>query len=257
MEKSYMETDSGKIAYLSGGQGNHLLLLHSLNVSSESWKDVFQPLTQKYKVVALDMLGHGDSDKPSKNFLIEDYTRSVIQFMDKRGIEKAIVCGNSVGALLAVDLAASFPKRVEKLILVGCPARDAWERMERLVFSGLSLDAQGNPLPLSLAALSMTLAHPTPELLDWFNQQRAKAGLWVKNTMIAIALYDIFPKLPLVKCPTLVLFGAKDILAEKEKELLKGIKGAKSAILPDAGHVPQVDQPQAFLQAIDRFLNSQ
>jgi pimeloyl-ACP methyl ester carboxylesterase len=72
--------------------------------------------------------------------------------------------------------------------------------------------------------------------------------------MIAISLYDPFPKFPKIKCPTLVLFGEQDVLKEKEKEILKGIKGGKSVILRDAGHVPQMDQPEAFLKEVNQFL---
>ncbi len=256
MPKSFIQLESGKLAYLAGGKGKSLILLHSLNISADSWEKVFGPLSQSYSVYALDMFGHGDSDKPGKNLLIEDYARSVIEFMDRVKIEKAMVCGNSVGALMAVELGAVYPQRVEKLVLVGCPARDAWERMERLALSALSFDPQGNPQPLSVTDLKMTFAHPTPELAGWFNQLRAKAGVWVKKTMIAISLYDPFPKFPKIKCPTLVLFGDQDILKEKEKEILKGIKGAKSVILHDAGHVPQMDHPESFLREINQFLRS-
>jgi pimeloyl-ACP methyl ester carboxylesterase len=254
MPKSFIQLEDGKMAYLAGGKGKDLILLHSLNISAESWEKVFGPLTQNFTVHALDMFGHGDSEKPPKNLLVEDYARSVVQFMDRMKIGKAIVCGNSVGALTAVELGAVYPQRVEKLILVGCPARDAWERMERLALSALGFDAQGNPQPLSLADLKMTYAHPTPELAAWFNQLRAKAGAWVKKTLIAISLYDPFPKFPKIECPTLVLFGDQDVLKEKEKEILRGIKGAKSVILHDAGHVPQMDQPEAFLKEVNQFL---
>jgi len=254
LEKLSIPLAAGKISYLSGGQGENMILLHSLNLSARSWSKIFDPLAQKFTLYALDMPGHGDSDKPSQNYLIEDYAQSVITFMDKLKIDKAILCGNSVGALMAVEMAASYPQRIKKLILVGCPARDPWERMERLALSALSFDPEGNPRPFTMEELAMTFAHPTPDLLNWFNQERAKAGQWVKKTMIAISLYDVFPKLPLVQCPTLVLFGTKDILREKEKILLQGLKGSKSSLIEDAGHVPQVDQPEAFYKEVKRFL---
>jgi pimeloyl-ACP methyl ester carboxylesterase len=255
MKKSSTKIDAGKISYLSGGRGENLLLLHSLNLSADSWNRVFEPLSRNYTVYALDMLGHGDSDKPPKNYLIEDYAQSVIASMDQLKMDKSIVCGNSVGALIALEMAASYPKRVKNLILVGCPARDPWERMERLALSALGFDVQGNPQPLSMADLAMSFAHPNAELLNWFNRERAKAGLWVKKTMIAISLYDVFPKLRLVKCPTLILFGDKDILRDREKTLLQGIKGAKHALIEDAGHVPQVEKPESFLREVSRFLS--
>jgi pimeloyl-ACP methyl ester carboxylesterase len=58
-----------------------------------------------------------------------------------------------------------------------------------------------------------------------------------------------------VKCPTLILFGDKDILRDKEKTLLQGIKGAKHAVIEDAGHVPQVEKPEFFLREVSRFLS--
>jgi len=254
LEKLSIKLAAGKISYLSGGQGENMILLHSLNLSARSWEKIFDPLAQKFTLYALDMPGHGDSDKTSQNYLIEDYAQSVITFMDKLKIDKAILCGNSVGALMAVEMAASYPQRIEKLILVGCPARVSWERMERFALAALGFDAGGNPQPVSLAELAMTFAHPTPDLLNWFNQERAKAGQWVKKTMIAISLYDVFPKLPSVQCPTLVLFGTEDILREKEKLLLQGLKGSKSSLIEDAGHVPQVDQPEVFCKEVKRFL---
>jgi pimeloyl-ACP methyl ester carboxylesterase len=161
-----------------------------------------------------------------------------------------------VGALIALEIAAMHPERVEKLILVGCPARDAWQRLERLTLAAFDYDPQGNPKPLTLAKLAITYAHPSEQLLEWVNQQRTRAGLWVKKTLIAVSLYDIFPKLPIVKCPTLVLFGSQDYLREGENLLLDGIKGAEHALVEDAGHLPQVEKPQAFLKEVNRFLNA-
>lgn len=255
MEKQSISTESGKIAYFTGGQGKNILLLHSLNLSSDSWNRVFEPLTSKYGVFALDMLGHGDSDKPSGNFLIEDYAKSVITFMDKLKIEQTLLCGNSVGGLIALEMAASYPNRIDKLILVGCPAWDPWARIERLTLASFNFDMEGNPKPLSLAELALPLAHPTTDLLHWFNQQRAKAGLWVKKTLIAISLYDPLPRLGRVKCPTLILFGTKDILRDKEKVLLDGIKGSKLALIEDAAHIPQLEKPEEFLREITKFLS--
>lgn len=256
MEKQSAEVKEGKIAYLSAGQGQPLLLLHSLGVSGESWKEVFQPLAENYRVCALDMMGHGDSSKPPRNYLIEDYARNVIDFADKMGLEKIRLCGNSVGALVALEVAAGYPERVKSLVLVGCPGWNTWDRMERIMLSALSYDIEGNPLPVSQEQLAMTFTRVTPELMEWMSQQRAKAGLWMKKTMIAIGLYDVITRLPLVKCPTLVLFGSNDMLREQEQALLEGIPGAKHALVNDAGHLPQIDNPATFLQEVRSFLSS-
>jgi len=248
--------EEGKISYLNQGQGQPLLLLHSLGVSSESWTKVIEPLAETWSVYALDMMGHGDSDKPPRNFLIKDYARNVIRFADSLNLGQVILCGNSVGALVALEAAVSYPERVKALTLVGCPAWDSWERMDRLMLSGLNYDPEGNPILATAEQLAMSYTQVTPELIDWVNEQRAKAGLWMKKTMIAIGLYDVMPKLRLVKCPTLVVFGSEDMLRACEETLLKEISGATYALVPNAGHLPQLDNPQDFIREVKRFLNA-
>jgi len=216
---------------------------------------VFEPLTHHFKVFAPDMLGHGDSDKPSNDYLIEDYAQSIIDFMDHLRLEQAIFCGNSVGALVAIEIACSYPERVKKIILVGCPARGSWEKMEKLFISAQTFDSKGIPRPYSLTDLEKSFAFPSKELLDWFNYQREKAGIWVKKTLIAIALYDIFSKLPLIKCPTLIIYGTRDLLKDKEADLLKNIENSQSVTIKDAGHIPQYEKPLDFLTHVNRFLN--
>ncbi len=256
MKRLSIKLDEGRISYLTDGQGPPLLLLHSLGVSSDSWSKVIKPLAQSWSVYAWDMMGHGDSDKPPRNFLIEDYARNVTLFSDGLGLGQIILCGNSVGALIALEVAVSYPEKVKALILVGCPAWDAWGRIERLMLSALNYDIEGNPLAATKEQLAMSYTQVTKELIDWVNQQRAKAGLWMKKTMIAIGLYDVIPKLPLVRCPSLVVFGSEDLLREREAVLLEGMSDVKHVAVPNAGHLPQMDDPQGFLQEVNQFLSS-
>ena len=102
----------------------------------------------------------------------------------------------------------------------------------------------------------MSYTQITPVLIEWVNQQRAKAGQWMKKTIIAIGLYDAISKLPLVRCPTLVVFGSEDLLREREMALLEGISNAKHAVIHHAGHLPQMDNPQGFLQEVKQFLST-
>jgi pimeloyl-ACP methyl ester carboxylesterase len=255
MKRQSIKLDEGRLSYLAGGQGPPLLLLHSLGVSSESWSKVVEPLAENYSVYAWDMMGHGDSDKPPRNFLIKDYARNVLQFSDRLGLHQPTLCGNSVGALIALEVAAAHPEKVKALVLVGCPCWDAWGRLERLMLSASNYDSAGNPLPATKEQLAMSYTRVTGELIKWVDQQRARAGLWMKKTMIAIALYDAISRLPVVRCPTLVVFGSNDLLREREKVLLEGISGAKHAVVPDAGHLPQIDNPEGFLQTVKPFLS--
>ncbi|MFH1639946.1 MAG: alpha/beta hydrolase [Chloroflexota bacterium] len=256
MKPQFAKIDDGRISYTLDGQGPPLVLLHSLGVSSESWNKVIEPLAKSWSVYALDMLGHGDSDKPPRNYLIEDYTKNVIQFCERLGLEQIVLCGNSVGALIAIYIAATCPEKVKALILVGCPAWDPWGKIERIMLSALNYDIYSNPLPATNEQLAVSYTRVTPELIEWVNQQRTKAGQWMKKTMIAIALHDITPELPMIKCPTLILFGSEDYLREQEMVLINEIRDAKQAVIPNAGHLPQMDDPEGFLMEVNRFLSS-
>jgi len=250
-----MEIDAGRIAYVSGGKGPGLILMHSLGFSADAFGPVFDLLSEQYTVYALDILGHGYSDKTPKNFLIEDYARSVIAFMDKVGLEKTFVCGNSIGAFIGLEMAASFPDRVSKLILVGLAVRDEWQRMERLALAGHTADAEGNPIKMDAWQVApMGFTEMPPKRLAWINEEWARAGKWTLKGAIACTFYDVVTKLPLVQCPTLIIFGTRDIVRDAEKSLVGGIRGARSVLLENAGHLPQIDQPEAFTRTVKDFL---
>jgi len=258
MERLFLTLDVGRIAYFAEGQGPPLILLHGLNNAADVWCNVLGRLAQKYAVYAPDTLGHGYSDKPLRDYLVEDYALSTIAFMDRLGLGKITLCGNSFGGLIAVEIAATHPERVEKLILVGCPTRNAWERALRSILFAHRYDAEGKALPISMEELAIHYAYPTPELLEQVNQQRALTGIWARKGAIATAIYDALAKLPLVKCPTLVLNGEGDAIRAlgEEKNLLNSLKGSKLALVTDTKHLPQVEQPEAFVQEVNKFLSS-
>ncbi|MFH1484859.1 MAG: alpha/beta hydrolase [Chloroflexota bacterium] len=245
----------GQVHYQEAGEGTPLLLLHSLGSSVFSWAKVVRPLAQKHTVYALDTMGQGDSDKPSRDYAIEDYGGSVIEFMKSMNIDKATLIGNSIGASIASEVSASNPHLVNKLVLVGCPFRETEEeRREALELSKAQYDAAANPLPRSLDDLKQTYFHVSEELQKRVNAERAKAGVWCWKAMLALNKYDPTAVVGKISCPTLLIFGDKDMLRAKEEALKGRIRGSKLVIIPSAGHVPQVDNPEAFLDAVLPFV---
>ena len=86
MKETAVQTKDGKLFYRFEGQGEPLILLHSLGVSSESWRHVIEQLSRKFSVYAVDLMGHGNSDKPDKNYEIYQYAENVIELMNALGI---------------------------------------------------------------------------------------------------------------------------------------------------------------------------
>ncbi|MBI4199355.1 MAG: alpha/beta fold hydrolase [Chloroflexi bacterium] len=118
MKRGYADTPEGQIHYYMDGEGEPLLLLHQTGSSRQYWK--LMPLLSKaYKVFALDTLGSGNSDPLPPKVEMHDLAQSAVHFMDALGIEKAHVFGFHTGNKIATEMAASWPSRIDGLILGG------------------------------------------------------------------------------------------------------------------------------------------
>lgn len=118
MKRGYADTPEGQIHYFTAGKGDPLLLLHQKGSSRQYWK--LMPLVaDKYRTFAPDYLGSGNSDPLPPNVQIADLARNMVHFLDFLGIEKAHIFGFHTGNKIATEIAASWPSRVDHLILCG------------------------------------------------------------------------------------------------------------------------------------------
>ena len=252
-------TPAGNMHFVKKGSGYPVVLLHPLGTSIWTWESVIDSISESYTCYAFDMLGHGDSDKPARHFNLPDYAQALDHACQVLNIHRAHLVGNSVGAVLATETAASFPERVDKLVLVGCPVWSPFTAKERLKEAASQYDDKGMPKARTLKSLkeATTFVNPKQEWLDANNASRAKAGLWVGNLMESLAHYDIMARLPLVKASsTMVLYGDVDRLRDGAELLHNNIVNARTAFLPGIGHIPQVEDPEAFLGELMPFLNA-
>ncbi len=252
-------TPEGDMHYVKKGSGFPLVMLHPLGTSTWAWNSVIDSLSLHYTCYAFDMLGHGESEKPKRDFNIPDYARALDHACQLLNIHRGHYVGNSVGAILATEMAASFPERLDKLVLVGCPVWDAYTAKQRLQESSAGYDDQGLPKPRSLQDLKegTTFAEPQQEWVDAMNGTRAQAGVWVGKLMNSLAHYDVMSRLPRIQASsTLVMYGEADRLREGEDLLHQNIVNASKVVLPGLGHIPQIEDPEAFIGALLPFLES-
>jgi pimeloyl-ACP methyl ester carboxylesterase len=252
-------TPEGDMHYVKKGIGYPLVMLHPLGTSTWAWSAVIDSLSQHYTCYAFDMLGHGESEKPKRHFNIPDYALALDHACQLLNIHRGHYLGNSVGAILATEMAASFPERLDKLVLVGCPVWDAYTAKQRLQDSAAGYDGEGLPKPRSLQDTkeSTTFAQPQQEWVDAMNGTRAQAGVWVRNLMEALAHYDVMSRLPRIQASsTLVMYGEVDRLRDGEELLHNNIVNASKVVLPGLGHIPQIEDPEAFVGALLPFLES-
>lgn len=110
MKRAYADIPEGQIHYRTEGEGPPLLLIHQAVISSLEYSRMIPILSKTHRVMAMDMLGCGGSDKPPRAYQIGDYARSVASFLDSLGIKKASVVGHHTGACIGVELAVTYPE---------------------------------------------------------------------------------------------------------------------------------------------------
>jgi pimeloyl-ACP methyl ester carboxylesterase len=119
MKKAYVDIPEGQIHYRIEGSGEPVLLLHAAVTSSDEYTRVIPFLSKTYRAIAMDFLGNGDSDPTPYPYKIPDHARTVVHFMDCLGIKKANIVAHSIGNTVAMELATTWPDRVNKLALCG------------------------------------------------------------------------------------------------------------------------------------------
>ena len=260
----------------AGGDGPPLLLLHGVGDNALDWRWVMSSLARSNRVYAPDLPGSGWSDKPEEaDYSPGFFERFVATFMDALEIERAAVVGNSLGGLVALRLALSEPERVTALSLVagaglGRRVSPALRSLSLPGYGGLSA-AWGKTRPgaaqRALGRAGLVFARPRRAPREWLKEQyrlarlpgflraqlatvRAQVGLRGQREILLDRLPD------LGQLPTLVLWGERDrvLPASQAQEAISRIPKGFLEILPDCGHLPQVEQPERFASALELFL---
>lgn len=198
------------------GTGAPLVLLHGLGNNHKSWSYALEHIDyKKWRVIVVDLLGFGDAPKPDVDYSPKDHAEAVIATLDELGIESAVFAGHSMGCLVAIELASSWPKRVKKLALFGAPLykakpRTTWwrklSRAEGLYFSLFEV-VQKNP---ELMQVGGKLAD---ELVPFVKGMEITEETWPayrKSLENTIMQYESYKQAVQLSVPTLFVNGILD-----------------------------------------------
>jgi pimeloyl-ACP methyl ester carboxylesterase len=258
MLKGYVQTAEGQLHYRTAGTGEPpLLLLHQSPMSSEEFEAVLPLLSESRRCIAVDLMGHGASDEMAYEYSIEDYTRSIVEFMDALEINRACVIGHHTGASIAVELAASQPARVSRLVLSGCPVwgREKWQKyLELPTIRETTLDTEGDFLRYRWHIYQTMSQSSDPE--NWLKPLilglRARYSAYDAHR--AVAEYAVLERLPLIQCPTLLLSGDRDEFYQDLETTRDMIPDAKIGAIEGGGAFVPREDPDAFTGAILGFV---
>ena len=261
VRRAYVDTADGQIHYVTAGAGPPVLLLHQTPRSWDEYRDVIPLLARERRVIAMDTIGYGESYKPARRSEIEDYARGAIALLDGLGVGSTAVVGHHTGAVIAMELAASYPERVERLVLSASPYVDTADR-ERRRTGGHRVDhVEPKPDGTHLAELwqgrQRFYPKDRPDLLARFVTDALRAGEKLVEGHGACSRYRMEEKIGRVRCPTLVTCGTEDPFSFPKVELVaRHIPGSRLAPIA-GGSVAVVDEmPEVFARLVLEFLGS-
>jgi 2-hydroxy-6-oxonona-2,4-dienedioate hydrolase len=257
---SEVATRSGRIHYAAAGELGPIgpiVLLHGSGMALTSYDYVLPGLAAVTRVYAIDSPGHGESERPPGDdpFPVERFTDAMLDVLDGLGLSRVNLVGNSLGAMTAVDVAATYPDRVRKLVLVGCPGWDGRWRAERME------ERRRNPIPrpsldtpLTPADLAAEFTAPTEELAARVTLARRQSAAFAEQRSMAVMTHDTLGRSFEVQAPTLLLCGERDIVVPDQPKFLRAIPDSRLVILDNCAHYPQVDDPARFVRTVLDFL---
>ena len=249
-------------AYDSHGDGPPFVLVHAFPLSRKMWEAQANDFPGR-RVIAPDLPGFGQSPRQEGGLTMEAAARELAALLDRLGAKgPAALCGVSMGGYIAFEFARLFPERLSALILACTrPGPDApqaietrYQTAQRVRAEGLGFLAETMPAKL----LGRATLGKNPGLVGRVRDlilDNPPEG--VADSLVAMARRrDSTPILPSIKCRVLILAGAEDgLIPPAESEAMaKAIPGAKLEILPECGHLPNLERPDAFQAAVAGIL---
>lgn len=264
--------DGHTVFYITKGGGKPLLLIHGFGAGIWVWEKQIEFLSRFYRVYALDLLGHGYSDRPKIEYRPQTYIFFFKRFMDEIGIDQATLIGNSMGGGIAWATALFFPEKVKGLILIDSVPPDVLDQVRNDSFKALTMVRKIPLLPYLLIAgrnrnlirqvLRECILDPkllTPELVNrQWEITRSKGTTWVLYSTLRHAeeAKPMKEYLSLIKHPTLLIWGEKDQIFPPSvgEELSRSIPNSTLKIISKSGHLPMWEKPQEVNSILLQFL---
>jgi pimeloyl-ACP methyl ester carboxylesterase len=266
-----MDTGAATRAYPATDASNAapLLLIHGLGGRWQNWLENIPRLATARRVVAIDLPGFGRSQLPTEPISITGYVHTLERAFDLLELDRPVIVGNSMGGLVAIEFALRHSQLASGLVLVDAAClsvsgRNPFRARAALTAFGRVMSTLPNGVNSTLTrprarhiAFAGIIRHPTQiatDMLYELSGPTQPAG--TPGALAAMTRHDVHAELGQITLPTLVVHGREDILIPlADGEALAGaIPAAKMRVFDDAGHLPMVERPIAFNEALLTFL---
>ena len=260
---------NGRIAVYEAGRGKAraILLVHGIGADgAREYSDQFAWLRESFHVIAVDLPGFGQSDKSNSLYSPVNYVRVLKHVADRFLGRPFVLVGHSMGALVSLRYAATYPRDVDRLVVISAPGvlhrHAATSRF--LAHLGLGFLPGGFEWLDDLDRLASRILTPLERLSDYpqavLSSPQLRESLLgadpAKIAGLAVVTDDVYRKLPDVRAETLIVWGAQDTIAPLRtgKVLALKLPRAQLAVIEHAAHVPMQETPESFRAVLEPFL---
>ena len=254
-------TTRPEVAFRERGTGETVLFLHGLGMTATGWNRQLAALSDRFRCIAWDMPGYGDSPLPPEGVTFPLLADAVAGLLDAVGVEEAHLVGLSLGGQVALHAALAHPGRVRSLALLDTSAAFGLDGTDPVAWMRLRLD------PLDRGVTPAAMAEPvlrsimapdvTPAVVAEAAASMARisaAGL--RASVVNLPTHDVRDRLGEIACPTLVVVGELDTETPPAYAamLARGIAGARLEVVPGVGHIVNLEAPAAVNRLLRHHL---
>ncbi|MBK8900523.1 MAG: alpha/beta fold hydrolase [Anaerolineaceae bacterium] len=243
------------------GEGEPLLLLHGLGSDGRSWEYQIEPCAKQYRVIVVDVRGHGRSAKPPGPYSVPQFASDIFALLDQLQVDQFHLAGLSMGGMIGFQMAVDQPERCKSLTIVNSGPelvprsfREKWMIMQRrLILNLFSMDKIG--------AMIGGRLFPEPHQAEYkkkFIQQMSENDPQAyRATTNALIGWSVSDKLDRIQCPILIVSGDMDYTPVAFKEAYqRQLPTSRLHVIENSRHATPIDQPEAFNTAVLNFLNT-
>jgi 2-hydroxy-6-oxonona-2,4-dienedioate hydrolase len=275
IKQTYYDAGGVMTRAVEAGDGPPLLLLHGTGGHAEAYARNMAAHAEHFHVYAIDMVGHGYTDKPDVGFYIPDFASHVLAFIDAIGAKKVSISGESLGAMVGAWIAAEHPDRVERLVMntgMLMPLDDRQSMIDvlersRQATGGLTLES----VRKRMEWLMYDVKNVPDEIVDVRYKIYSEPGMLdvmsrVSESVLAGVVDDDYTakwlnpeKMRDIQCPVLILWGKHNPgqTLECAQEGMTYIKDARLVVMQESAHWPQWEEADVFNKAHIAFLRGE
>ncbi len=251
--------DNQVVHYEVFGRGRPVLFLHGWLGSWRYWYPTIEVVSEHFRTYSFDFWGFGDSRRKQTQESIQAYSDQVIRFLDALGIDRVMVVGHSMGGMVALKTALSYPERISRVATVGAPIDgDSLSWLLKLTDRPFFADAFARLPWLRRYLFGFFLGETSdPAVSEMIDDSVKSSANTLRYAVSSMWRTDLRPELPRLRVPTLIVHGGRDdIVNPNQADLFENVPMAQVVMMPRSRHFPFLDEAEIFNDVLVRFLKA-